>query len=100
MSDRTTITRLRKDLARTRGKLRDAMVELQWRRKAMRGSRAEKVHNAKVLAERDAVFAPIKKLIARQEKLRKLTRLADDPRGNANERAVAAAMIERLRRVV
>lgn len=97
MSDRSTITRLRKELAAVSGKLRDTQAELKWRRKAMRGSKAERKHAAQVRAEADAVFARVKSMFAAQAKLKKVVALADDPRGNEHERAVAAAMADKLR---
>jgi hypothetical protein len=41
MSDRTTITRLTRQLAATRQKLKEAQEELKWRRKKMRPTPTE-----------------------------------------------------------
>lgn len=97
MVSRTVVTQLRKALARTRGKLTEAQAELKWRRKAMRGSRAERAHYDQVRAEQDAVFAGAKRMYAERDKIKKVTALANDARGNANERAVAATMADKLR---
>jgi hypothetical protein len=97
VSDRTTITRLRRELAKANGKLREAQAELKWRRQAMRGSKAEKEYAAQARAERNAVFDSVKRRYAARERLKKVDALAADLRGNEHERAVAAAMADTLR---
>jgi hypothetical protein len=95
VSDRTIITRLRRERAALRSKLAEAQAELKWRRKF--GTTAMQAHYDKMRAEQNAVRAGFKKLFAKQARLRKVDALAADARGNANERANAQAMADKIR---
>jgi hypothetical protein len=94
---RRTITRLTRELAATRWKFKEAQDELKWRRKALRGSRAEQRHASQVRAECDAISADVKRMLKAKDRVKKVTALANDGRGNAHERAVAAAIAAKLR---
>jgi hypothetical protein len=96
MSDRTTITRLKRECAKLRVKLKEAQTELKWRRRAMRGSRAELKEFDRRRAEQDTMLGEVKKVRAKIIRLRKVRAMADDLRGNENERSVAAAMADKL----
>jgi homoaconitase/3-isopropylmalate dehydratase large subunit len=110
MSDRATITRLKKELAAARGKLKEAQAELKWRRKALRGSTTNDEYYAQVRADQDAVLDKVRQYYAQpaqpargggtrsqQDRLKKVDALANDPRGNKHERAAAMAMAGKLR---
>lgn len=76
-------------------------AELKWRRKAMKGSKAEKAHYARMDAEREALWGSVVEMIKQNKKLtrlQKVTALANDIRGNEHERVVAAQKAADMRR--
>lgn len=93
------IARLKSRLAVTERKLSKAMGEARkWQRIAKRhGPRPSRAEEAEAQASLNASLAKMKGLFAGQAKLKKVTALADDERGNENERVVATAMAAKLR---